>query len=444
MAGAWAKLVAVMVALAAAAALWAGSADAALYWPGGLELRGANLGGSSERLAEPSSYPAEMSFPTPPQFPCDGGIAVSGSFAYWAIPQFGAIARADLDTRAEEPTFIGGLEYPCGVAVDAGHLYWAESSADTIGRANLEGGEVEREFVSGVGEPCGVAVGGDDLYWTARPGPHKSEAYVGRMAASGGIVERIYEGGENVRGEDEGVPTCAIAADPSHAYFSDDEGIGRVGPDGSSPESAFIPDTWACGIAVVGPRIYWTAAGANGYPILGADLEGSKQGQPVFAERGEYPCALAADAGELPPPPDRSIGPHPPPRTLPPAPPATVPPVVIRFGGSRHASHQPATFVSVYFGQAGTMFPAAATTAGQALALKVAGGRTKTVQGVESRLLRIGLPKGGVGEELLGRLRRGRKVKIEVTVRFADEHGSIETKGRRLFLAAPVAHPGRG
>src|SRR5262249_22942347 len=157
------------------------------------------------KLAEPPRYPAEVPFPTPaPHFPCGGGIAVRGSFAYWAVPRYGAIARADLDSREEEPAFIGGLKDPCGVAIDADHLYWAERSADTIGRANLAGGEVEREFVSGVGEPCGVAVGGGDLYWTAHPGPYESEAYVGRMAASGGIVERIYEGEENGRGEDEG------------------------------------------------------------------------------------------------------------------------------------------------------------------------------------------------------------------------------------------------
>jgi hypothetical protein len=426
----------VLVALAAAAALWAGAADAALYWTDGGAISGANLDGSGERrISEDPPPPPGLNEREPRVgFACGGGVAVDGTYVYWPRPSLGTIARANIEDGKTEPAFISGLVDPCGVAVDLGHVYWTDALSGTIGRANLEGREVEAEFVGGLGHPCELAVGGGELYWSAKPvGGFERDSYIGREPASGGPVERVYEAEE----QKAGTPGCAIAVDSSHIYFNvpNQESIGRVELDGSDPEPGFIPGAFACGLATVGGRLYWTAGEEMGRPILATDLEGSHLPQTVVAKPSYMPCALAADATalrELPPLPVPTYPPVPPK----PSPPPPLPTPIIDFGGVRHASRGPAAFVSVYFAQAGTFIPSA-TTAGEPLGLKVLGGGSRAIHGVESRLLRIGPPRGAAARELLARLRRGRKVRAEVTVKFAGLDGSIETGTRTLNLVEP-------
>jgi hypothetical protein len=445
MAGAWTKVLAAMAAataLVAPLALWAAPANAALYWSDGAggQLRGVNLDGSAEQLVNGGSQlPPGVPLPEPgSQYSCGEGIAVHGSFAYWREYGLGTIARANLASGEENRTFITGLQDPCGVAVDDAHIYWVDKYSGTIGRANLGGSEVEREFVSGLGEPCGIAVEAGELYWTAQPGVYEWESYIGRMPSGGGIVERIFEGSEETPYED--FPSCAIAVDASHAYFDVNSSIGRINLDGSNPDLEFLPGDIACGITVENQRIYWSGVSPSGdRAVMSADLSGGPLAPvPVIVDPfGYYPCALAADDAVLAPP-HRFFEEPAKPKQQPPPSPAPAP-LVLDFGGSRHASRGYATFVSIHLGQSGTLFPTARTTTGQPLRVGVASGKTTEVQGVESRVLKVSLPKGSAARPLLARLRRQGKVRFEVTVQFVGPEGSIETIHRFLYFVAPRA-----
>jgi hypothetical protein len=437
MAGAWTKVVAIVVALVTAAALWAGTADAALYWqafPGTLE--GANLDGSTQQtLAFDQNLPSVTPLPEfGSQLPCQGGIAVQGSSVYWSESQYGAIARVDLATGGMDRTFVTGLQDPCGVAVDGSHVYWADKYTGTIGRASLTGTDVERGFLSGVDGVCGIAVDDGELYWTALPSEDTSENYVARMPSGGGIAEHIYEASDDV--ENQVAPYCSIAADAAHVYFTTEfpTAIGRVDLDGSHPDPDFIPKSFACGVAVVGGRIYWMGWSGGARLIEAADLDGSPPVATAVTEPGGWPCALAADSAVLPPPPSPPERPQPP--AKPPARPP-LPPLVVHFGGSRYAKHGHATFVSVYFGQGGEFIPKATTTTGQPLRVKPVPGGTTAVNGPESRLLKVWLPKGRAARPLLERLRRRHKLRFEVTVQFVGPEFSIESATRRLYLVSP-------
>ena len=87
------------------------------------------------------------------------GLAVDGTFLYWANFSDGSIGRAGLSGAGpSEP--VQGLDGPGAVAVDAAHIYWTSPPGNAIGRSNLNGSSAAPHFISGAGNPEGIAVDG--------------------------------------------------------------------------------------------------------------------------------------------------------------------------------------------------------------------------------------------------------------------------------------------
>jgi hypothetical protein len=86
------------------------------------------------------------------------GLAVNDSHLFWG--GFGdRIGRVNVDGSDLNPTFISGLERPCGIALDSTRVYWSENrEAGRVGAANLDGTAPNGSIVAGLRRPCGVAV----------------------------------------------------------------------------------------------------------------------------------------------------------------------------------------------------------------------------------------------------------------------------------------------
>jgi hypothetical protein len=98
--------------------------------------------------------------------PC--GVAVGGQYLYWTGRN---VETRPPDYLARRP-LAGGLpevlaegESFCGVAVDATHVYWG-GFGTTIGRVGLDGSDPEPSFIAGIDRPCGVALYGSQIYWS--------------------------------------------------------------------------------------------------------------------------------------------------------------------------------------------------------------------------------------------------------------------------------------
>jgi virginiamycin B lyase len=88
------------------------------------------------------------------------GVAVDGEHLFWGGFE-DAIGRMNLNGSDPEPSFITGLESPCGIAAYGGRIYWVESWAmGRVGSASADGTDVTRGILTGGGHPCGIAVDG--------------------------------------------------------------------------------------------------------------------------------------------------------------------------------------------------------------------------------------------------------------------------------------------
>lgn len=98
--------------------------------------------------------------------PC--GVAVDRKFIYWTSASGHYVGRA-LVTGDKGPHLVdgdGSFEF-CGVAVNESHLFWG-GFGDRIGRVSLDGSNPDPSFISGLEGPCGVAVDGTRIYWSER------------------------------------------------------------------------------------------------------------------------------------------------------------------------------------------------------------------------------------------------------------------------------------
>lgn len=87
------------------------------------------------------------------------GLAANDTHVFWG--GFGdTIGRVKSNGADPEPSFMSGVDRPCGLAIDANRIYWTEQKLPlgSIGSANLDGSGVNRSVLTELGIPCGVAV----------------------------------------------------------------------------------------------------------------------------------------------------------------------------------------------------------------------------------------------------------------------------------------------
>ena len=209
---------------------------------------------------------------------------------YWASPAGSSIGRVNLDGEALSPSFVEGLDFPCGLAVDHAHLYWGNAARDSIGRAGIDGAGAEASFVTGADRPCAVAADGSHVYW-ANTGGAFDGTTIGRANLDGGGVDQSFIDGA--------AGPCGIAVDDAHIYWTNAATgtIGRAELDGTGVEPSYITGAdRPCGVAVtggavvpdrhavVGGHIYWANTGGGfGTTIGRASLDGSAVDQDFIS-----------------------------------------------------------------------------------------------------------------------------------------------------------------
>jgi hypothetical protein len=130
--------------------------------------------------------------------PC--GVAVGGGYIFWTSGN--GLTRMPLSGGVPQRIHEGSLgDAFCGVDVDAAHVYWG-GFGESIGRADLDGSHPEPSFITGIDRPCGIAVQGSRIYWTRDdvPGAVQGADLEGRHVAET-IIDNIGGG------------ICGIAAD---------------------------------------------------------------------------------------------------------------------------------------------------------------------------------------------------------------------------------------
>jgi hypothetical protein len=215
-----------------------------------------------------------------------GGLAVDGSYIYWA--NGGAIGRAKLDGTGVDPGFITGLDNVTDVAVNGSHIYWT-AWPGTVGRANLDGTGVNPSLVAsfGVGgaNPSSVALSPDHLYWVnTQPGS------IGRAGLDGSGAVGVFLVGNYLNG--------GIATDESHLYFASTPNtlpfsytVSRSTLDGSGAAPLFGAGESLNRLDVHGQHIYWTAWPGT---VGRANLDGTGA-DPAFITGSTNPSGVAVD-----------------------------------------------------------------------------------------------------------------------------------------------------
>jgi hypothetical protein len=256
------------------------------------------------------------------------GIAVVGSFVYWADPVGGTIGRAKVNGETVEdpdPEFIepgtGGCKLetapgvfesteipsePRYVAVDSEYVYWTNTGlrgeeeiprddGGTIGRAKLNGEaveEVEPAFICSTDEsrpgtravcnPQGIAVNETHIYWAnAAFSPLVSGCSVGRATIDGEAVK-----GEWGSTESNTVLPFGLALSPTHVYFSasseldqnNNSYIYRVPLEGGPTKSIFVGQTGGLrGVALDSSHVYWASQADGAIGRIDLELNGASK-----------------------------------------------------------------------------------------------------------------------------------------------------------------------
>jgi hypothetical protein len=103
--------------------------------------------------------------------PC--GLAVGPTGIYWTDRGSGAIGHANLDGSGES-TLLAGANASCGLALAGSVMYWPVNSSyaagsGAIARALTSGVGLDPTFITGLNGPCGVAVFSHYLYISDSP-----------------------------------------------------------------------------------------------------------------------------------------------------------------------------------------------------------------------------------------------------------------------------------
>jgi len=130
--------------------------------------------------------------------PC--GVAVGDGYVFWTTGHY--LDRLSLSGGVPQRIYEGDESFDfCGVAVDATKVYWG-GFGESIGRAGLDGSHPEPSFITGIERPCGIALQGSRIYWTRNFPPG---AIQGTDLNGGHVAETVIDrtGGD----------PCGIAAD---------------------------------------------------------------------------------------------------------------------------------------------------------------------------------------------------------------------------------------
>jgi hypothetical protein len=242
------------------------------------------------------------------------GVAVDGTYIYWANPEDGTIGRAKLDGSNPELEFITDTESECEgkalagkpqyVAVDGGHLYWTsapsqQAGCGVIGRAELSGADPEAEFIKGATNPQGIAADPTYFYWS-NAGTKDETRTIGRAELSGGEAKQKFievgEGGQELTPQ-------GLVVNGTHIYI----GINGTGQnsyvfrfDINGTNRQFLFDEKGSnvkGIALDSTYLYWAreAANAIGREKL-ADFPKEELSEKEFIKEAGHPRGLAVNA----------------------------------------------------------------------------------------------------------------------------------------------------
>jgi hypothetical protein len=217
------------------------------------------------------------------------GVAVNGSFIYWAINTGSKIGRANLDGSSPNTSFITGLGTNLsGVAVDSSFIYWSNLGSNTIGRANLDGSGANNSFitVAGGSQPDGIAVNGSFIYWANR-----GSNSIGRANLDGTGVNNSFI---TISGTPEG-----LTINSSFIYWgTGGTTIGRANLDGTGVNNTFMSSAGSNmrGLAVDSTYIYW---GNNGGTTVGRALLGGSSPNNSFITGGDTPYGVAVDSSHV-------------------------------------------------------------------------------------------------------------------------------------------------
>jgi hypothetical protein len=104
---------------------------------------------------------------SPIQVPLYPRSAVDASGIYWTDSAGGVIGHANLDGTGERAVMNEpGLGY--GIAVGSGYLYWTYRTlllSGAVGRALESGADPNPSFITGLNGPCGAAMSSHYLYF---------------------------------------------------------------------------------------------------------------------------------------------------------------------------------------------------------------------------------------------------------------------------------------
>jgi hypothetical protein len=139
--------------------------------------------------------------------PC--GLAVGPSGIYWTDRGSGAIAHANLDGTGAA-TVIGNAKAGCGITLDGSTMYWPinvsyPSGASSLARSTTSGASVDPTFITGLNGPCGLAVFSHYLYISDSPTIDRTDlTSTDPTAATVQVAQGNQEG-------------CGVAADALYA-----------------------------------------------------------------------------------------------------------------------------------------------------------------------------------------------------------------------------------
>ncbi len=242
---------AVVVALLAALTLaLPTSASAYLYWSTGKGVARADLDGRDVNTSFISDAKAF------------DGVMVNGPYIYFNTGD-GVVARAridgsdvdpDLFSIPQPPPLPGGIQagaFVGSLAVAGARIYWSTGDENPdIGRANIDGGGIEPSFIDTGGFHGEIASGGNYVYWV-------SERAIGRAKLDGTDIEPSFIPLHPPYGTG---AIDGIAVADGHIYWSAyaSHSIGRANLDGGGVDESFItsPD-YPLNLAVAGRYIYW-------------------------------------------------------------------------------------------------------------------------------------------------------------------------------------------
>jgi hypothetical protein len=226
--------------------------------------------------------------------------AVSASsaqaYVYWSNAGLGVgvgttIGRADLDGSGIDDSFVPDASGEAGIAIDGSYIYWANDGANAIGRSNLDGSDPDPTFIPDAtsghdAAPDFVTTDGTYIYWT------DGQRYVGRAALDGGVAQpHFLDVGP-------GSFAAGIAVSSGTVYVAGSAEIVSIQDSaGSTPVQILTSvNTTFLGLAILGDELYFSELGGPGNGVWSATTSGTRLTQLIDVP---FPGGVATDGTYL-------------------------------------------------------------------------------------------------------------------------------------------------